>query len=833
MKNISKNLLRMLLLLVLTAGIFAVPSLAKETTRIIQTRDFTAFSEAAAQIIKEGGSAVQSNGRRDVSAYASRRLIVKSLQGAIDLGEYGAETIIQGPSGYYVMQFATQKETAECQKKLEQRADIAYAEADGLDSVGEVEISEEETVENAGAASSSHLSWGVEHIEADEYAAYLKKTGSDTGITIAVVDSGVWNGHTMLSGCTTAGYDYVDNDANPFNDGHGHGTHVAGTIVDSMSTLKVTIMAVRVLADDGYGSHLNVGNGIRYAADHGAKVINVSIGGGHSEYKDEAVQYAISKGAVVVVAAGNDATNVKYSCPGHMQEGLVVAAIDENDRQTWFSNYGNSVDVCAPGEAILSCSITGKNAYVKMSGTSMAAPHVSAAAAMYRLRYPTVGPVKVQELVKRYCKDLGTAGWDTVYGNGVLKMTQGLPETAIAKTSLGTATAVGTSQVKVTWKKVSEAHGYRVYRKVPGGGWVRLKTISGNSATSYTDQSVEPGKKYTYTVRAYQKSGAEMILGDFDMTGLTVITGLDTPVLKSAQGTGYNSIKVTWMPVKNAMGYRLYRKETSSGTWKLVGKITRQSSSYLVDQTAVTGVTYYYTVRATCAYDGTIKASAYQNPGVQGKAVLGDTAITAIGNSAGGIKVTWSKVAGATGYTIYRSTSASAGFTKVKTITDSGIAAWTDNSVISGTRYYYKLRAYLYMNQKYTYSAFTPVRQITVQSTSGGTYTQQYEQLLRKCKQQFLYKSENSAELLRESQEEKKVWEKEIQSLNEAVEKKIGAARYLLYDASYQRWISQRDAKAAQKAAGYTGTTYQWKCAMSQIQSIQDRCEWIIKTYLS
>lgn len=542
MKNLEKSWakVKMLAVILFLIGVFSSQSFAQETTRMIQTNDFNSFSVATAKMIKEEGSSVQVYGVRDTSTYASKRLIVKSRGGNLDLQNYGANTVIQGPSGYYVMQFATKQETESCMKKLQQRTDIEYVEPDGFDSVGELEISDEieaDSLESAAlsqTSNSSYHSWGVEHIDADQYAEYLKTTGKNTGIRVAVVDSGVWNGHSMLKSCTTAGYDYVDGDNNPFNDGHGHGTHVAGTIIDCMPGLNVEILAVRVLADDGYGSHLNVANGIRYAADHGAKVINVSIGGGHSQYKDDAVLYAISKGAAVTIAAGNDSTDVSYSCPGHVEEGIVVAAIDENNTQTWFSNYGSSIDVAAPGQDILSCGITGANSYVWMSGTSMATPHVTAAAAMYRLCYPDAGPVKTQELVKRYCKDLGSSGWDQIYGNGVLQMSLAIPQKVVESTTLGTATAIGTSQVKVTWNKISDVNGYRVYRKVPGGIWVRLKTIVGSSTTTYTDTSVEPGKKYTYTVRAYKQFGTEIVLGNFDTNGLTVITGLDTPTVKSA-----------------------------------------------------------------------------------------------------------------------------------------------------------------------------------------------------------------------------------------------------------------------------------------------------------
>lgn len=1030
MEQTKKTLIRVITAAFFLAGVFSLRPLAAQQTRMLHTDSFEAFSSAVAEIIKDNGSAVQSNGDRDTSTYASRRLIVKSKGERLNLEEYGARIIIEGPSGYYVMQFETKQETEACLKQLQRHHQVEYVEPDGYDCVGEISVSEEieaqepETAALSGSSASSYNSWGVEVIEADEYAEYLKLIGNDTGIEIAVVDSGVWNGHVMLADCTIAGYDYVDNDMNPFNDGHGHGTHVAGTIVDCMSGLKTQILAVRVLADDGYGSHLNVGNGIRYAADHGARVINVSIGGGHSEYKDDAVKYAIEKGAVVVVAAGNESANVDISCPGHMTDGITVSAVDQQIQQTWFTNYGHSIDVTAPGDYILSCGITGATSYVWMSGTSMAAPHVSAAAAMYRLRYPTAGPVKIQELVKRYCEDLGSPGWDEIYGNGILKMSLAIPEVPVGKVTLGTVTAVGSSEVELTWNPVSSADGYRVYRKTPGGGWIKIVTISGGAAASYTDSSVEPGKKYYYTVRAYKNSdtevklgeydtaglsvitgleapevisaledaqgikvswkpvenamgyriyrrttpsaawtmvgritrqesssyvdttaqegiqyyytvkatcsydgqlkasdcqtpgvigmiqhvekttlekvtsigasqvevrwhsvegaqgyrvyrrvpgggwvrlktiagssvtsyldnsvepgtlyyytvrgyrnsGTEIKLGAYDTTGLSVITGLDTPLVKSAESVSGTEIRITWEPVKNAMGYRVYRRETDEEIWKLIGRITKQQSSSLIDTTAQTGVQYYYTVRATCSYDGTLRASDYQKPGVIGQADLGIPVITAIGNSANGIKIVWTPVTGAAGYEIERSMSSSSGFTKAATVTDGQTVSWTDTAAQTGRTYYYRLRAYCYADQRSVYSDFSPVRQITAQGMQSETYMEHYERLLRQCEEQFRYQSDDPAELLAEAQEEMRLWEEEIETLNRAVEEEIGAARYLVYEASYYRWISQRDEKAALKAQGYTGAEYQWRIVMSQIESTKDRSGWIIRTYLN
>lgn len=700
--------------------LFSMGVFAASGTKVIQTDSFESFSKATADL-KQNNAASSKEMYEDASPYATMRLIVKSKGPALNLTGYNAKTVVQGPEGYYIMQFGNKKDTEKCYRSLISNPNVKYVEPDGITSVNdmvesdEMEISSIEEMDSSEEAenSSDSYSWGVSRIEADKYASYLKSLNKTQTVNVAVVDSGVWRSHSMLSNrvYSNVGYDYVDNDSYPFNDGKGHGTHVAGTIVDCTPGLNVKIIAVRVLDDDGFGSHSDVGNGIRYAVNNGAKVINLSLGGGHSFYKDDAIEYAISKGVVVVVAAGNDGRSINDYCPAHITDCITVSALDSTNSLAWYSNYGSAVDVAAPGSDVLSCGTSGYNSYVYMSGTSMATPHVAAVAAMYRLMYPSVGPMKIQELVKRYVTDLGSSGKDNYYGYGMPKLSKAMEQkpVTVGKTSLGTATAIGTSEVRLTWKKVSGAAGYYIYRKVPGGSWSKIKTISSGSTTAYRDTNLQPGKKYIYTVRAYKKSGSKVYLGAYNTTGISAITGLETPALKSATSVSYNSVRVNWTPVKNAMGYRIYRRTSKNGTWVRVGRITKQSSSSFVDTTAVTGTKYYYTVRATCTYGNTMKLSGYNTTGVTGKAVLGTAKFTDYRVVAGkGVQLKWNQVPGATGYVIGRSTSANGTYTKV------GAPSGSTTSLIDKNagkyRYvYYRIRAYRKVNGKNVYGAFSPV----------------------------------------------------------------------------------------------------------------------------
>ncbi|MDN4592860.1 S8 family peptidase [Polycladomyces subterraneus] len=228
--------------------------------------------------------------------------------------------------------------------------------------------------------------WALPKIRANDA---WNATKSNNGIRVAVVDTGVQYNHPDLYGKVIKGYDYVGKDWDP-SDGNGHGTHVAGVIAAATNNHKgiagiapnAMIYAVRVLDNNGNGTLENVANGIIHAADQGAKVINLSLGAGYdSQTLKDAVQYAWSKGAVVVAAAGNSNSS-QPSYPAYYDQVIAVGATDKYDNKASFSNFGSWVDVAAPGVDIYSTYPIAYGQYATMSGTSMAAPHVSGLAAL-------------------------------------------------------------------------------------------------------------------------------------------------------------------------------------------------------------------------------------------------------------------------------------------------------------------------------------------------------------------------------------------------------------------------------------------------------------------
>jgi subtilisin family serine protease len=226
--------------------------------------------------------------------------------------------------------------------------------------------------------------WAWPKIQAPQ--AWDVTQGSSSAI-IAVVDTGISLNHPDLDGKIVAGYDFVDNDTTPM-DGNGHGSHVSGTAAAETNNATggaglcpgCSLMPVRVLDNNGSGTLTNVANGIIWAADHGAKVINMSLGGSAgSTTLQNAVDYAWNKGVFLSCAAGNSNTSAP-SYPAYYTNCFAVASTNSSDARSSFSNYGNWVEVAAPGEGIYSTWLNG--GYNTISGTSMATPHVSGLAGL-------------------------------------------------------------------------------------------------------------------------------------------------------------------------------------------------------------------------------------------------------------------------------------------------------------------------------------------------------------------------------------------------------------------------------------------------------------------
>lgn len=382
----KKRVVSSLISLALMAAMLPTVSYATHTPR-------EDFYPKLAQLIQadRDGTPVHSAGAAADDPLQNARLIV--LADKLNPQGLGARAVLSDGTGMWVLQFDTPSQAKTAAGKLA---------AKGISAEPDHNIPPVERVVHTSAAAQvgAHYTWGAEDCAFDRFASQNAGQFSGNSVVVAVVDSGVDSGHPLLKGRVLAGCDLIDGDSDPMDE-HFHGTHVAGTVIDCVGAAPVSILPVRVLDEDGEGTSVTVAAGIKYAADHGADIINLSLGGGCGQVEDAAISYAISKGCLVVAAAGNERTDTQYSCPAHIQTPgmVVVSAGDQAHASAPFSNFGKSVDLMAPGVEIKS-SVPG-GSWGICSGTSMAAPHAAAAAALIDLAgQKTLSPAALESKLR-------------------------------------------------------------------------------------------------------------------------------------------------------------------------------------------------------------------------------------------------------------------------------------------------------------------------------------------------------------------------------------------------------------------------------------------------
>jgi subtilisin family serine protease len=311
--------------------------------------------------------------------------------------------------------------------------------------------------------------WGATKVSTPKAWDTTRGSGS---VVIAVLDTGVDFGHPDLRGASVSGYDFINNDSNPADD-QGHGTATAGVVAARANNRvglagicwKCSLMSVKVLDANGSGSTSTIARGIVWATDHGARVINLSLGGpGTTQTLADAVDYAAGKGVLLVAAAGNNGKSAPFF-PAAYPAVIGVAGTNTSDKRYSWSNYGSWVQVAAPG-----CNVAPLRGggYGNFCGTSSATPLVAGLAGLALSAKPGAEVAEVEQAINKAVSPIGSA------------VKFGRVNAARTLSALGAGAAAATSASATFQGVVTREHPTRAYRRTVASGRTSLSlTFSG------------------------------------------------------------------------------------------------------------------------------------------------------------------------------------------------------------------------------------------------------------------------------------------------------------------------------------------------------------------
>ena len=397
-------------------------------------------------------------------------------------------------------------------------------------------------------------------------------------VLVALIDSGVNRSHAVFAGRSFSkkSKSYV---SKSWKDDCGHGTHTAGIIAEATSK-NVRFLVLKVTDRRGNGSLFSLLMAMDYAADCKAKVANISLGINLQDVADrfykknkvhldtsryvhqieEKIADCRKRGLVIVCAAGNNGSSIekRLTYPAKSKQVIAVGACDRNGKLAPFSNYGSALDFLAPGVSIKSAYLGGKKRYKKMNGTSMAAPHITAEAAMIRVYHPSYKFKKVYETLVSYTGRETRISDKKGYGIPVM------PAPTVKKASGIRIKSLTAHSLKIRWRPISNAQGYTVYM-LKNGAWQKLK-----STKKYRTKtgSLELGKQYYFKVRGFYKASGRRFYGPMSdqSFGIPVFAPPKNVKIKKKG----RRIRIRWKAVKGATGYQLFVSDRKKGPYKLI-----------------------------------------------------------------------------------------------------------------------------------------------------------------------------------------------------------------------------------------------------------------------
>ena len=414
-------------------------------------------------------------------------------------------------------------------------------------------------------------------------------TKGDPNVVVAVLDTGVDFGHPDLFGQLLSGYDYVNLDSDPSDD-NGHGTMCSGIIaacIDNATGISgavdCSVLPVKVLDAEGSGYVSDIVQGITYAVAHGANIISMSFGTtNYSQSLQDALNEAHKAGVILVAASGNSNSSVNY--PGANANVIAVGAVTSSLVRASYSCYGSDLDLVAVGSNVIStCYDNGESSYAQGSGTSFAAPYVSALAAILLSIDPGLSPDEVENIMKDTATDLGDPGCDDYYGHGCVDYSvvmgqfsgdNSTPErTGTEDVSPPVITILGDNEVTIENGHAYVDAGALAYDEVDGD-------LTDNIIVNNTvDVSVDGVYSVTYTVSDAAGNTATAI------RAVTVKANVKPVIIIN----GYNSVKWPTGMVYKDMGATAYDAEDGDITPLIVtsGKVnTSRVGTYQITYSA-------------------------------------------------------------------------------------------------------------------------------------------------------------------------------------------------------------------------------------------------------
>jgi len=416
-------------------------------------------------------------------------------------------------------------------------------------------------------------SWGLDRIDGafDNSFSYPSKSGN--GVRVYVFDTGVAAAHPDLIGRVTQGFDVIgSNQAN--TDCHYHGTHVAGTIAGTSFGLakNATVVPIRVLGCTGSGSTSGILRAINWViANHPAGVAgvaNMSLGGGKNLSFNAAIASLVDRGITTVVAAGNSRTDACTASPASAPEAITVGATDRFDNRASFSNFGECVDIFAPGVSIPSADARNFAVPVALSGTSMASPHVAGVAALILGESPAASTEQVEAQIYALSQPGVVKNASTDRGNRMaVSPAQNftpIPTLPGAPTGLRVLES-GAGFVKFGWNAVDGAKSYQVeYRKTSQNTFA----LGNAAAESFTVGDLAGGEVAFIRVRSVTEKGTTKFSSIF--SGKSAVIPPSEARGLTINATSKNSMVLSWLnPVSlggaSTVQYRVEMKTT--GNW--------------------------------------------------------------------------------------------------------------------------------------------------------------------------------------------------------------------------------------------------------------------------